>query len=90
MEAQEHMWCRWCGKSGITDLMVCSDSECLTKDMAQGALSEITGTFTIAGMSLTETTAKIKNSVSSRYSVLVAELAHDATPEDIFKHLTVT
>ena len=72
----------------MTDQMVCADSECITKDMTQGALSEITGTFTISGMSTTETIAKIKHGVSYRYSVLVDALAHDATPEDIFKYLT--
>ena len=88
LEVQEHMWCRWCGAFGIADQMVCADSECLTKDMTQGALSEITGTFTLSGMSTTATVAKIREGVSHRYSDIVNAMAYDTTPEDIFKYLT--
>ncbi len=89
MDVREHMWCRWCGAFGMADQMVCADSECITKDMTQGALSEITGTFTISGMSTTETIAKIKQGVSHRYSDLVNAMAYDATPEDIVKNISI-
>ncbi len=89
------MWCRWCGGFGMADQMVCSDSDCLTKDMTQGALSDVMGTFTLSGASTTvseltgdTTVTAIRGSVANRVSVLVAEMQHDAKPEDFFKAVT--
>ncbi len=92
LERTEHMWCRWCGGFGLTDQMVCSDSDCLTKDMTEGALSglAVMGTFTFSAMSVSEITSHIQHNVSGRYAMVVEALAHDAKPETIFSKLNIT
>jgi hypothetical protein len=78
----EHMWCRWCGGFGMTDQMVCADSECMTKDMNQGSSLNLNlGSVTI---NVSEGITSAAGAISGfRFS-----MDWDTRPEDLFKHLT--
>ena len=73
----------------MKDQMVCSDSECLTKDLVQGALSDL-GTFTISSGPMTASLVKmdVQKYMSVRTSILVAGLAYDAKPEIVISQIT--
>jgi hypothetical protein len=81
MNKAEHMWCRWCGGFGMTDQMVCADSDCLTQDMTQGALAGIS----ISGFTDTQTVQKIKIQATAHYGTMM-----DALDENSFVKITAT
>lgn len=70
MHKVEHMWCRWCGGFGMTNQMVCGDSECLTKDMTQGALSGVT----VSGGESAQTVQMIKVQATAHYGQMMSAL----------------
>lgn len=85
----EHMWCRWCGGFGITDQMVCADSECLTQDMTQGALAGIV----ISGFKDTHTVQKIEIQATAYYGIMMTALESNASKTEAlasFVNITAT
>jgi hypothetical protein len=72
------MWCRWCGGFGVTDLMVCADSECMIKDMNQGA-----------SLNLDMGSVTINVSGTSKITSHEFSMAWNTAPEDFFKNLTI-
>ena len=83
MHKVEHMWCRWCGGFGMTAQMVCGNSECLTKDMTQGALAGVE----ILGGRDAQAVEKIKTQATTHYGVMMRALESNS---NAFVNISVT